>query len=328
VAPDIDGHGSRAVTSYGYFLSSEEHGPRALVEQAQRAERAGFDRVSISDHFHPWMDSQGESPFVWSVIGGIAATTSLEVTTAVTCPILRIHPAVLAQAAATSSAALDGRFRLGVGTGERLNEHVLGQHWPPASVRREMLREAVDLMRELWSGRMVTRHGTHYTTENACIYTEPVGEIPVIVSAFGTEAAATAAEIGDGVMSTSPDEEMLERYRADGGSGPAVATVKTCWGSDREVAVKTAHRLWASSGVPGEATQELSVPQHFEDAAAAVTPEALAEKIPCGPDPDRFLETIRRYVDAGFDEVHVNQIGDDQEGFLRFWEQELLPHLP
>ena len=163
------------MTAFGYFLSSEEHGPRALVDQAQMAERAGFEKVTISDHFHPWMDSQGQSPFVWSTIGAIGATTGLEVTTAVTCPIIRIHPAIVAQAVATSSALLGGRFRFGVGTGERLNEHVLGQHWPPARVRREMLEEAIDLMRELWTGDIVTRHGAHYTTENAQIYTTPTG---------------------------------------------------------------------------------------------------------------------------------------------------------
>lgn len=315
------------MTELGYFLSSEEHGPKALVEQAQRAEAAGFHAVSISDHFHPWLDSQGQSPFVWTTIGGIAATTALQVTTAVTCPTLRIHPAVVAQAAATASAALDGRFRLGVGTGERLNEHVLGQHWPPAEVRRDMLVEAVALMRALWAGDVVTRHGRHFTTENARIYTTPPADIPVLVSAFGPEAADAAAEIGDGLVSTSPAGEIVERYRAQGGTGPAVATVKVCWGTDEVSARETAHRLWASSGVPGESTQELAMPAHFEQAAALVTPEQLAEKIPCGPDPQRHLDAIRQYVDAGFDEVHIGQIGPDQASFLRFFRDELAPRL-
>ena len=210
------------------------------------------------------MDSQGHSPFVWSVIGGIAAVTGLEVTTAVTCPILRIHPAVLAQAAATSSVMLEGRFRFGVGSGERLNEHVLGQHWPPVSVRHAMLDEAVDVMRELWKGEVVTRHGTHYTVENARIYTAPAGgAIPVIVSAFGPEAAALAGRIGDGLMTTSPDADAIAGFRQAGGTGPTVATVKICWGPDEQEAKRTAHRLWRSSGVPGESSQELSMPQHF-----------------------------------------------------------------
>ncbi len=315
------------MVTYGCFLSSEEHGPRALVEQAQAAERAGFEKVSVSDHFHPWMDSQGESPFVWTTIGGIAATTGLEVTTAVTCPILRTHPAIVAHAAATASSLLGGRFRFGVGTGERLNEHVLGQHWPPASVRRAMLEEAIDLMRELWKGQPVTRHGEHYTVENARIYTRPAGELPVIVSAFGPEAGSLAARVADGVMSTSPDGDLLEQYREEGGRGPSIATIKVCWAEDEDEAKKTAHRLWASSGVPGESSQELSMPQHFEQAAELVTPEKLAEKIPCGPDPDRHAETIKKYIDAGFDEIHVGQIGDDQQGFFDFWVEELAPRL-
>ncbi len=315
------------MATFGCFLSSEEHGPRALVEQAQMAERAGFEKVSISDHFHPWMDSQGESPFVWTTIGGIASTTQLEVTTAVTCPILRTHPAIIAQAAATASSLLEGRFRLGVGTGERLNEHILGQHWPPASVRRSMLDEAVDVMRELWKGQTVTRHGQHYTVENARIYTTPSGEVPVIVSAFGPEAGSLAARIADGVMSTSPDGELLEQYRDEGGRGPSVATIKVCWAEDEDDAKKTVHRLWASSGVPGESSQELSMPAHFEQAAELVTPEQLAEKIPCGPDPDRHAATIKKYLDAGFDEIHIGQVGDDQEGFFDFFTEELSPRL-
>jgi G6PDH family F420-dependent oxidoreductase len=315
------------MTTFGYFLSSEEHGPRALVEQAQMAERAGFEKVSISDHFHPWMDSQGHSPFVWSTIGAIGATTGLEVTTAVSCPTTRIHPTILAQAVATSSALLGGRFRFGVGTGERLNEHVLGHHWPPARVRREMLEEAVDLMRALWTGEIITRHGAHYTTENARIYTTPAGDVPVLVSAFGPEAAELAGRIGDGLVVTSPDEETLATFRREGGRGPAVATMKVCWAPDEEEARKTVHRLWASSGVPGESSQELSMPVHFEQAAELVTPDAMAEKIPCGPDPDRHVEAIKAFVEAGYDEVHLGQVGDDQEGFFEFFTNELARRL-
>jgi G6PDH family F420-dependent oxidoreductase len=315
------------MTTFGYFLSSEEHGPRALVEQAQMAERAGFRKVAISDHFHPWMDSQGQSPFVWTTIGGIATTTELEVTTAVTCPMLRIHPAIVAQAAATSAAILQGRFRLGVGTGERLNEHVLGQHWPPAEVRRSMLEEAIDVMRDLWAGDVVTRHGEHYTVENARIYTTPPGDIPVLISAFGPDAASMAARIADGLVTTSPDGDTLQRYREQAGAGPAVGTAKVCWAPDEEQARKTVHRLWASSGVPGESTQELSMPAHFEQAAELVTPDQMAEKIPCGPDPERHVAAIRAFIDAGFDEVHINQVGEDQAGFFDFFANEVAPRL-
>jgi G6PDH family F420-dependent oxidoreductase len=313
--------------TFGCFLSSEENGPRDLVDQAQMAERAGFEKVTISDHFHPWLDSQGQSPFVWAVIGGIAATTGLEVTTAVTCPILRIHPAVLAQATATCSVMLSGRFRFGVGSGERLNEHVLGQHWPPVSVRHDMLEEALGVVRELWSGGIVTRHGPYYTVENARIYTAPTADIPVVVSAFGPEAGALAARIGDGVITTSPDADLVTGYRSQGGRGPTVATVKICWGPDEEAARQTAHGLWRSSGVPGEASQELAMPRHFEEAAALVTPDQLAEKIPCGPDPDRIAAAVRPYVDAGFDEIHIGQIGETRQEFFDFCAKELVPRL-
>jgi G6PDH family F420-dependent oxidoreductase len=315
------------MTELGYFLSSEEHGPRDLLEQACLAERAGFEKVSISDHFHPWMESQGQSPFVWTTIGAIGAVTGLEVTTAVTAPILRIHPTVVAQAVATSSSLLGGRFRFGVGTGERLNEHVLGQHWPPARIRREMLEEAIDLMRELWKGDIVTRHGTHYTTENARIYTTPAGEVPILVSAFGPESAELAGRIGDGLVVTSPDEEALATFRSSGGTGPAVATMKLCWAADEEEARKTVHRLWASSGVPGEASQELSMPAHFEAAAEMVTPDDMADKIPCGPDPDRHADAIKEFFAAGYDEVHLSQVGDPTDGFFKFFTDELAPRL-
>ncbi len=315
------------MTELGYFLSCEEHDGREVVRHAQAVEAAGFRKVSISDHFHPWLDDQGHSPFVWSVIGGIAATTSLEVTTAVTAPIMRIHPAILAQATATCAQMLEGRFRFGVGTGERLNEHVLGQHWPPAVIRREMLAEAVDIIRELWQGEMVTRHGQFYDVENARIFTRPEGDIPVLVSAFGPEAAELAAEIGDGFVSTSPDEEGLSIYRKGGGKGPAVATIKACWGPDVEACKQLAHKMWRSSGVPGESSQELSVPSHFDQASELVTPDQMAEKIVCGPDPEAYVEKVKAYVDAGFDEVHLSQIGEDLEGFLDFIRTEVEPKL-
>ena len=315
------------MTELGYFLSCEEHDGRAIVAQAQAVEAAGFRKVSISDHFHPWLDDQGHAPFVWSAIGGIAATTSLEVTTAVTAPIMRIHPVILAQATATCAQMLEGRFRFGVGTGERLNEHVLGQHWPPASVRRDMLVEAVAVIRELWEGDMVTRHGQFYDVENARIFTRPDGPIPVLVSAFGPESAAMAAELGDGFVSTSPDEESVRVYRDGGGKGPAVATIKTCWGPDEEACKQLAHKLWRSSGVPGEAAQELSVPSHFDQASELVTADQMAEKIVCGPDAERYVERVKQYVDAGFDEVHLSQIGEDLDGFLRFLRDEVQPKL-
>jgi G6PDH family F420-dependent oxidoreductase len=315
------------MASFGYFLSSEELTPKDEVRWAQRAEQAGFDRVWISDHYHPWNDEQGESPFVWAVIGAIAATTSLHVTTAVTCPTVRTHPAVIAQAAATSSLLLDGRFTLGVGTGEFLNEHILGDHWPPADLRLEMLGEAIQVMRALWTGDWVSHYGEHYVVEDARIYSCPPEPVPIAISGFGPKSIALAAELGDAYVNTQPSAEMLQKYRELGGKGPAQAGVKVCWAEDEKAAVKTAHRLWANSGVPGEAAQELRMPKHFEQVAALVTEEMTAESVACGPDLERHVDAITPYLEAGYDEVYVSQMGADQEGFFRFWENELQPRL-
>ena len=308
---------------FGLFLSSEEHGPRQLVTQAQEGEAAGFDRVLISDHFHPWLDRQGESPFVWSVIGGIAATTSLRVTTGVTCPTVRIHPAVIAHAAATSQLMLGGRFALGVGSGEALNEHILGDHWPPVTERLEMLEESIDVMRKLWSGALTTHHGRHYTVDNARLYSVPDTPPPVLVSAFGPEALQLAAEVGEGLVTVQPDRSFVEGYRSSGGSGPAVGAVKVCWDPDEARARKQVHSLWPTEGLPGQLNQELPMPSHFEQVASLVTEDMVAEKVACGPDPERHVAAITEYLEAGFDELYINQIGDDLPGFLDFWTKEL-----
>jgi G6PDH family F420-dependent oxidoreductase len=316
------------MTELAYALSSEEHDARTLVAVAQRAEQAGFRSVWISDHFHPWIDRQGQSPFVWSVIGGIAASTDLTVTTAVTCPTVRIHPAVLAQATATSSDLLpEGRFRFGVGSGEALNEHVLGDRWPPPDVRLSMLVEAIELIRRLWTGDMVTHRGAHYTVENARIYTRPDGEIPIVVSAFGPKALRLAAEHGDGWRTGGSGAEVLARYRSAGGKGETYGAMKVCWGDDEDNARKLAHEIWPTSGVPGQLNQDLPTPAHFEQAASNVTVEQATEGTPCGPDPERYVEAYRPFVDAGFDEVGIAQIGPDQEGFFRFYERELRDRL-
>ncbi len=213
------------MTEFGYTLSSEEHGPRELVDLAVRAEESGFDFVSISDHFHPWIEAQGHSPFVWGVLGGIAARTDhVSVATGVTCPLVRIHPALVAQAAATASLLLDGRFSLGVGTGEALNEHILGHRWPPPEVRRDMLVEAVDVMRQLWTGETVDFHGEVYTVENASLFDPPDEPVPVIVSGFGPASAELAGAIGDGFWGHGTDPEQIEHYRPGRREGPALCT--------------------------------------------------------------------------------------------------------
>ncbi len=315
------------MSELGIFLSSEEHPAPALVEQAKAAEEAGLHSVFISDHFHPWLDRQGESTFVWGVIGAIAASTDQRVTTGVTCPTVRIHPAIVAQAAATAQELLGGRFVLGVGSGEALNEHILGDRWPPVEVRLEMLEEAVTVIRLLWEGGIVNHHGSHYSVENARLYSLPDHPPPIAISAFGSASMALAARIGDGLVTTQPDREMVEGYRSQGGTGPSMAAVKVCWDEDESQARKLAHQLWPTECLPGQSNQELPMPSHFEAAASLVTEDMVAEQVACGPDPERHVRAIAEYFEAGFDEVYVNQIGPEQAGFLDFLSREVRPRL-
>jgi len=315
------------MVSIGYFLSSEEFGPRELVRQAKWAEEAGFERLWISDHFHPWNGEQGQSSFVWSVIGALSEVTRLPITTAVTCPTVRIHPAIIAQAAATAAVQCEGRFTLGVGSGEALNEHIFGDAWPPAPVRLEMLEEAVEVIRALHTGDEVDHHGKHYTVENARIYTLPEQPVPIYVSAFGPKAVEVAARIGDGLCSTKPDGDLIAQYRESGGKGPAQGAFKVCHAATEAQGVETALRVWPNEHLPGELAQVLPTPRHFEQASSLVTEQMVAEALPTGPDPKRYLETFREYVDAGYDEVYVQQIGPDQEAFFEFWQRDVAPHL-
>ncbi len=311
----------------GYFLSCEEYGPLELLEQARMAEEAGFGALWISDHYHPWNDEQGQSPFVWSVIGGLSRVTSrIPVYTAVTCPTIRIHPAVIAQAAATSAAMLPGRFGLGVGSGEALNEHIFGDAWPSTDTRLEMLEEAVEIMRLLWEGGVRSYEGRHYLVENARIYTLPDEPPPILVSGFGPKATQLAARIGDGYMNVAPDADLLGLFRSSGGGDkPAHGAFKVCYGEDQAECRKTAHRLWPNEGLPGELAQVLPTPRHFEQATQLVTEEMIAEAIPCGPDPEPHRETIRQYEEAGYDEVYVQQIGDNLEAFFELYREDILP---
>jgi G6PDH family F420-dependent oxidoreductase len=310
----------------GYFLSCEEFGPLDLLNQARMAEEAGFEGFWISDHYHPWNDEQGQSPFVWSVIGGLSQITDLPVTTAVTCPTMRIHPAVIAQAAATSAVMLEGRFRFGIGTGEALNEHIFGDAWPSADVRLEMLEEAVEVIRLLWEGGVKDHEGRHYVVENAQIYTLPDEPPPILISGFGPKAIQLAGKIGDGYVNVAPDPDMLEMFRSSGGEGkPAHGAFKVCYGDDRDECVKTAHRLWPNEALPGELAQVLPTPAHFEQATQLVTPEMISESLPCGPDPEPHRAMLRQFADAGYDEVYVQQIGPEQKQFFDFYEKEILP---
>jgi len=317
------------MTRFGYAISSEEHAPADLVRNAALAEEAGLEFALISDHYHPWVDAQGHSAFVWTVLGGIARETSkLEVGTGVTCPMIRIHPAIIAQAAATTADLFDGRFFLGLGTGENLNEHILGDHWPIYDDRRDMLVESIEIMRGLWKGKLFSHSGDHYVVENARIYTLPAKPPRIVIAAGGPESARVAAAQGEGLIVTSPDAEVIDAFRASGGADkPIYGQVTVCWAATEDEARKTAHRIWPNAGVPGDLSQELALPEHFEQASSLVTPESMAEHMPMGPDPKRYLESVREYIDAGVENVYIHQVGPDQAGFFRFWTDELQPSL-
>jgi coenzyme F420-dependent glucose-6-phosphate dehydrogenase len=313
----------------GYALSCEEHPPARLVELARRAEEIGFEFALISDHYHPWLDVQGNSAFVWSVLGAIAERTDkIILGTGVTCPTIRIHPAIVAQAAATTAAMLPRRFWFGLGTGENLNEHVTGARWPPTSLRREMLEEAVEVIRALFTGEQVEHRGHHYTVENARLYTLPEESPPLMIAASGPKAADLAGRIGDGFIGIAPQSELIEAFDEAGGQGkPKIGQAHVCWAEDEDQAKELAVKQWSNEGLGGELSQELPTPAHFEQAAETVREEDICGTIPCGPDVDQFMDSVNQYFDAGYDHIYFHQIGEDQEGFFDFAERELLPRL-
>jgi G6PDH family F420-dependent oxidoreductase len=312
------------MTRYGYFLSSEEYDPASLIQQAKMAEQAGFEALWISDHFHPWLDEQGNSSFVWSVIGAISQVTTLPITTAVTCPTTRIHPAIIAQAAATAGLLTEGKFILGLGTGEALNEHVTGKPWPAAEVRREMLEEAVGIIRELFAGGQVTHHGRHYTVETARLYSRPAQPPPIYVSGFGEQSTELAARIADGYICNSPEADLVKIFRDQGGgSKPVQGSLKGCWAPDAGQARATLRQLWPSEFLPGESAQLLPTPRHFSQLAPVVTDDMVTA--PAGPDPKPYLAALSSFEQAGFDEVYLHQVGGNLEGAFEFFATEVLP---
>lgn len=309
---------------WGYTCSSEEHTVRDLVRYASLAEDAGFEFVTVSDHYHPWIQEQGHSPFAWSTIASIATWTSrVRMGTGVTCPLIRTHPAIIAQASATSAELSGGRFFLGVGSGEALNEHITGAAWPSIETRHEMLAEAVEIIRQLWTGETVDFQGEHYRVDNARLFDPPSTPPEIVCAAAGEHAAELAARIGDGLWVTSPDADVIRAYRDAGGVGDVIGQLTICYDPDREQAVETAHRMWPVSAVPGQLMQDLPTWTHFEQAVGLVTPEMVAEQIPCGADTDAVVTAAREYADAGVTKLHIHQVGPDQEGFFRWWRAEL-----
>jgi G6PDH family F420-dependent oxidoreductase len=313
----------------GFTLSSEEFGPNDLVRFARRAEDAGFDFASISDHFHPWVDRQGNSPFVWAVLGGVAqATGRIRIGTGVTCPTTRLHPAIVAQAAATAATMLPGRFWLGIGAGENLNEHIVGRGWPETEVRQEQMVEAVEVIRELWQGGLTSHRGRHFTVSNARLYTLPDSPPPIYVATAGERATQIAGEIGDGMFGLIPDPDVIEAFEAAGGKDkPRLGQVHVCFGETEAEAKRTALEWWPNAVAGGNLPWELPLPSHFEDATEWADEEAIAEEIVCATEPEPFAEAAKEFVDAGYDHVYFHQVGPEQEKFLEFSEERLLPAL-
>ena len=311
---------------YGFALSSEEHGPAALAQLAAEAEQAGFSFALVSDHFHPWVSAQPHSPFVWSTLGAISQTTKkLSVGTGVTCPIQRIHPAILAQAAATTASLLEGRFFFGLGTGENLNEHILGQKWPPAPKRLEMLEEAVKVIRTLWRGKMTTHYGEFFTIEDARIFTLPAQLPPIALAASGPEAAELAGRIGDALISVVPKKEIVEAFRQGGGKGkPCYGQVTLCYDESEEKAAQTAFKWWPNSALPSPLNVELRSVEHFDQAAESVTLEQVRKSMPCGPELSEHKEAIEKFVEAGYDHIYIHQVGPHQKTFMQFFRENFI----
>jgi len=312
----------------GYKLMSEEHGPADLVHNLVRAEQAGFDLAAISDHFFPWVEEQGHAPFAWAVLGALAqASTRIGLMTAVTCPIMRYHPAIIAQGAATLAVLSGDRFTLGLGAGERLNEHIVGEGWPGIGERHERLSEALDIIQGLLAGDVANYRGAYFTLDHARLYDRPQRKPPVIVAAGGPEAARLAGRKGDGMIATEPKAELVEAYRSVGGGGPRYAEVALCWARSEAEARETAHRYarWAVTGWHVQA--ELPDTRGFEAATKHVTPEMVAQQVSCGPSAEAHLQAIGKYVEAGYDHIILTQIGPQQAEFIAFFERELAPAL-
>ena len=307
---------------------SEEHGPAELVRNACRAEEVGFDFVAISDHFSPWLSTQGHSPAAWTVLGAIAARTQrIGLVTAVTCPTIRYHPATVAQSAATLAILSGGRFTLGLGAGENLNEHVVGHGWPHPKLRQDMLFEAVELIQQLWRGEEVSEDGEHFSVERAKLWDVPKQAPRIAIAAGGTRAARIAGERALGLFSTDASRELCDAWSKAGGKGPRYAEVGLCYARDEAQAVRIAHERMSFSLLGWKVMAELPTPDGFEAAVRCVRDEDIAEHVACGPDPERHVAAVRKYVDAGFDHIVLLSAGADQEGFLGFWNKELKPRL-
>lgn len=319
---------TNATTRFGYTLMTEQSGPRELVGYAVGAERAGFDLLVCSDHYSPWLTSQGHAPYAWSVLGAVAqATSRVELATYVTCPIQRYHPAVVAQKAATLQLLSEGRFVLGLGSGENLNEHVTGEGWPPVDQRQEMLAEAVELIRRLHTGELLTWEGDYFRVDSARIWDCPDGGVPIGVAVSGDKSVSRFAPLADHLIAVEPDAELVASWHAQVGSptSRAIGQIPICWHPDRDTAIATAHEQfrWFAGGWSVNA--DLPTPAGFAGATQFVRPEDVADRIPCGPDLEAVVEAVRPYRDAGFSDIALVQVGD--EGQQRFLDEAAGPLL-
>lgn len=317
------------MTSYGWKLMAELHGPSELVRQAVTAEDAGLSFVAISDHFHPWLPEHEHSPFAWSVLGAVAhATERIGLATGLTCPIGRYHPAIVAQAAATVATMSSGRFTLALGAGERLNEHVTGEPFPAIDRRHEMLAEAIGAIRDLWSGDWVTSRGAWFDVEDARIYDLPDDPIPIVLGVSGAASLELAERAGvDGIMATDADPELTSAW-ADGGGDPGATwtEVPFAWAETADEGLRLAHERFRFAAGGWKVMAELPNPVNFDAACDHVRPEDLAEQIPHGPDPAPFVDAVQRFRDAGFEHIAIVPVGDP-DATLTFWRDEVAPRL-
>jgi len=320
------------MTTYGYTLMSEQSGPRELIGHAVAAEEAGFDFEVMSDHYFPWLEEMGHSPYAWSVLGAVSQVTErVELMTYVTCPLMRYHPAVVAQKAATVDLLSNGRFTLGLGAGESLNEHVIGQGWPPANVRHEMLAEALAIIGSLFDGGYVNFTGAHYRVDSAKVWDLPQNPVPIAVAVSGEQSVATFAPLADHLIAVEADAELVRGWdaaRVGHGSSRKIGQLPVCWGPDRDASIERAHELFRWFGGGWKVNAELPGPAAFAGASQYVTKDDVADSIPCGPDLEGIVKAVRRFEDAGFTDVALVQIGDEsQREFLATAERELLPAL-
>jgi G6PDH family F420-dependent oxidoreductase len=308
----------------GYKLATEAFGPKELIRQAVLAEQAGFDFVEMSDHYHPWLEAQGHSAFTWNLLSAIAMKTErIGLATGVTCPSVRYHPAIIAQAAATLAIISDDRFTLGAGAGERLNEHVVGLGFPGRRVRHERFREALEIIRLLWQGGYQSYEGKYLQLEDARVFDLP-DRLPVIaVAASGPESVTIAAELGDGLFATDPDGDLVQSWQRLGGSGPAYAEVPVAWAHDEDTAAQAVLEKTRFALTGWKVMAELPNPVNFEAATASITADQAREQFACGPYVRRHLEVAQPFVDAGFDRLALMNAGPDPDGFLDFFTREL-----